>query len=265
MIVSPRHPFGLLLAIASMLVFAYLLLPLVVIVASAFGDTGYLAFPPQGFTLKWYQAALANPRFINGFLVSARVGAIVAAIAVVVGVAAAYAIVRRPFRGATVLEALFLSPLLLPTLVLAVALSIFFSRNNFVSGTDRLILAHVAICIPYVLRVTIPVLRRFDATLEEAAMNLGASPRAAFFLVTLPVIQPGVIAGATLAFIMSFDEIDLAIFLASPREPTLPVTIYSAVQLGFEPSLAAVSAWLILFTVCAMALFQFVIGRRSAA
>lgn len=265
MIVSLRHPFGLFLAAASVLVFAYLLLPLVVIVASAFGDTGYLAFPPQGLTFKWYKAALANPRFVNGFLVSVRVGAIVAGISVVVGVAAAYAIVRRPFPGATLLEALFLSPLLMPTLVLAVALSIFFSRHGFVSGTDRLVLAHVAICIPYVLRVTIPVLRRFDATLEEAAMNLGASPRTTFFLVTLPVIQPGVIAGATLAFIMSFDEIDLAIFLASPREPTLPVTIYSAVQLGFEPSLAAVSAWLILFTAFAMALFQFVIGRRGAS
>jgi putative spermidine/putrescine transport system permease protein len=113
------------------------------------------------------------------------------------------------------------------------------------------------------LRVTIPVLRRFDVTLEEAAMNLGASPSATFFFVTLPVIQPGVIAGATLAFIMSFDEIDLAIFLASPRESTLPVTIYSAVQLGFEPSLAAVSAWLILLTVFAMVFFQFLIGRRT--
>ena len=263
MIISLRHPFGLMLTAVCALVFVYLLLPLVVIVVSAFGDTGYLAFPPKGLTFKWYQAALANPRFIDGFLVSIRVGAVVASISVLVGVAAAYAIVRRPFMGSSLLEALFLSPLLLPTLVLAVALSIFFSAHNIASGTNRLILAHIAICIPYVLRVTIPVLRRFDVTLEEAAMNLGASPSATFFLVTLPVIQPGVIAGATLAFIMSFDEIDLAIFLASPRESTLPVTIYSAVQLGFEPSLAAVSAWLILLTVFAMVFFQFLIGRRT--
>jgi ABC-type spermidine/putrescine transport system permease subunit II len=100
------------------------------------------------------------------------------------------------------------------------------------------------------------VLRRFDHTLEEAAQNLGASPVATFFLVVLPIVRPGIIAGTALAFITSFDEVVLALFLAEPGEPTLPVVIYSAVQLGFEPPVAAISGLLILATLALMLLYQ---------
>ena len=117
-----------------------------------------------------------------------------------------------------------------------------FSSIGFSAGTVRLVVAHLVICTPYVIRVAVPVLRRMDAALEEAARNLGASPVAAFFLVTLPVLRPGAIAAATLAFVASFDELDLAIFLANPRAPTLPVTIYSAIQIGIDPTVCAVSA-----------------------
>lgn len=244
-IASPRHPFGLALWALAILAFVYLIGPLVVIVISSFGDTGYLVFPPRGWSLAAYRQALANPRYLDGFLTSVRIASTVTVLSTAIGIAAAYALVRYPFRGSRLIESLFLSPLVLPGLVLAVALTIFFSRQRLLVGTDRLILAHLTLCVPCVLRVAIPVFQRYDRALEEAALNLGASPVAAFFLVTLPVVRPGIVAAAALAFIMSFDEVELSVFLASPRQQPLTVALYAAVQLAFEPSLAAVSAILI--------------------
>jgi putative spermidine/putrescine transport system permease protein len=253
------------LGLTSLIGFAYLLAPILVILVSAFGATSYLAFPPQGFTLKWFGAALADPRYADAFLTSLMVACGTTLLSVGIGLPGAYALARYDFPGRRAVEAIVLMPLVLPALVLSIALTVLFSSIGFTAGSLRLIAAHLVICTPYVIRVTVPVLQRFDAALEEAAQNLGASPLATFFLVTLPAIKPGAIAAATLAFIVSFDEIDLAIFLASPRAPTLPVTIYSAIQLGIDPTVGAVSALLVLLAVGAMAAYQLVLWRRASA
>ncbi len=253
------------LALVSFLVFLYLLGPILVVVASAFGATSYLAFPPQGFTLKWFAAALADSRYLDAFGTSLMVATAATILSVAIGLPAAYALARYDFPGRRWIEALILMPLVLPALVLSIALLILFSRIGFTAGTSRLIVAHLVICVPYVIRVSVPVLLRVDPTLEEAARSLGASPVATFFFVTLPVIRPGAIAAATLAFIVSFDEVDMAIFLADPRSPTLPVTIYSAIQLGIDPTVGAVSALLVLIAVAAMAAYQMVLWRRASA
>ncbi|MFZ4760753.1 MAG: ABC transporter permease [Burkholderiaceae bacterium] len=259
--IDPRTPFGATLLALTVLGFAYLLLPILVVVVAPLGDTGYLAFPPKGLTLRWYQAAIADPRYFASFLNSLWIATVVATISTAAGVPAAYALSRHAFPGARLLEAVFLSPLILPTLVLALGLAIWFARIGFTAGTPRLIAAHLVVCIPYVIRICLPVFRRFDRALEEAAANLGARPLAAFMLVMLPAVRPGLVAGATMAFITSFDELVLALFLADPGRPTLPVTIYSAVQLGFEPPVAAVSGLLVLLTTVGMLVAQFA-GRR---
>jgi putative spermidine/putrescine transport system permease protein len=253
------------LGVLNLLTFCYLLAPILVIVGSAFGTTGYLAFPPHGLTLRWFSAALANPAYIQAFGTSLAVACGAMVLSLCVGLPAAYALARLDFPGRQTIEALILMPLVLPALVLSIALTILFSSIGFTAGTLRLIVAHLVICTPYVIRVTIPVLQRLDVALEEASQNLGASPLKTFFFVTLPAIRPGAIAAATLAFIVSFDEIDLAIFLANPRAPTLPVTIYSAVQLGIDPTIGAVSALLVLLATAAMAIYQVVLWRRAAA
>lgn len=256
MTISLRSPLGIAMLVLAVLAFGYLLLPILVVVAAPLGDTGYLAFPPQGLTLKWYAAALHDTRYLTALLASLRIAVISAFIACLLGVSAAYALTRFDFPGRRLLEAVFLSPLILPTLVLAVGLTLFFTRTGLLAGPWKLVAGHVIVCTPYVLRVSLPVLRRFDRSLEEAARNLGASPVTAFFLVVLPVVRPGIIAGTVLAFITSFDEVVLALFLAEPGAPTLPVTIYSAVQLGFEPSVAAVSGLLVLATLGFMLLYH---------
>ena len=263
MTIAWRSPLGLVLLVLCSIAFVYVLLPILVIVIAPLGATGYLAFPPQGLTLKWYQAALNDQRYLTAVMVSLRIAVASALIACVIGIASAYALTRYEFPGRRLLEALFLSPLILPSLVLAVGLTLFFTRTGLLTGPWRLIAAHVVVCTPYVLRVSLPVLRRFDRSLEEAARNLGATPFQTFFLVVLPVVRPGIVAGTVLAFITSFDELVLALFLAEPGAPTLPVTIYSAVQLGFDPSVAAVSGLLIIATFAVMLLYHLLSALRQ--
>jgi putative spermidine/putrescine transport system permease protein len=253
------------LALLALLAFLYLLGPVLVIVGSALGSTNYLVFPPHGLTLKWFAAALAAPQYVGAFLTSLGIAVAAMIGALLLGLPAAYALARFVFPGRRLIESALLLPLVLPALVLSIALTLMFSRVGFGAGSIRLVLAHLVICTPYVVRVALPVLQRLDPAQEEAARNLGASPLATFVLVTLPAMRPGAIAAATLAFIVSFDEIDLAIFLADPRAPTLPVTIYSAIQLGIAPTVAAVSALLVLLAMAAMALYQVALWRRARA
>jgi len=253
------------LGVISLVILLYLLLPIVVVVGSALGRTGYLAFPPHGLTLRWFTTALQDPRYIDSFVTSLLVASCSTLLSLLLGLPAAYALARHEFPFRRLAETVLMLPLVLPALVLSIALTLSFSRIGFTAGTPRLILAHLVLCTPYVVRVALPVLQRLDVALEEAAQNLGASPAATFLLVTLPAIRPGAIAAAVLAFIVSFDELDLAIFLADPRAPTLPVVIYSSVQLGIDPTIGAVSALLVLLATAGMALYQLGLLRRRVA
>lgn len=259
---SLRTPFGWALLLVALLSFAYLLGPLLVIVAASFGDTGYLAFPPEGLSLRWYRSALGDARYLDGFLVSLRVAGAVALVSLVIGTAGAVALTRFVFPGRALLEALFLSPLVLPGLVLAVALTLFFAAHPVAPpGVPRLVLSHLLVGVPLVLRVMLPVLRRVDRSVEEAAQNLGASPLMAFVLVTLPAVRPGLFAAAALAFIFSFDEVEMALFVGSAREAPLTVVLYGAAQMAFDPTVAAVSSLLILLALVLM-LAQQAFARR---
>ncbi len=253
------------LGVMNLVTLLYLLLPIMVVVGSALGETSYLAFPPHGVTLRWFAAALADPRYFGAFATSLGVAAVSTVFALLLGLPAAYALARYRFPGQQAVETAIMMPLVLPALVLSIALTLLFSRMGFTAGTPRLVVAHVMLCAPYVVRVALPVIQRLDVALEEAAGSLGASPLATFGLVVLPAIRPGAIAAATLAFVVSFDEIDLAIFLADPGAPTLPVVIYSAVQLGIEPTVGAVSALLVLLATVGMVVYQIFLLRRRPA
>lgn len=256
------HPFSVLLVAASAVAYVFLLAPLLVIAGASFGPTQYLLFPPQGFTLRWYEEALARTDFRQGFQVSLVIAAVAAVLSTVLGALAALALVRYRFPGRSLLNALFLSPLILPSLVLAVALVLYFTAARIGPTVERLVAAHLVITTPYVIRTLLPVLERFDRALEEAAQDLGATPLSTFFLVTLPVIRPGLLAGAFFAFIISFDEVVLGIFLAPTRQPTLPVQIYSAVQFSLDPTVAAVSTLLMVVTLVLVVLSETLLGVR---
>jgi len=254
---SLRSGLGWALLAVSALAFVYILGPLAVIVAASFGDTGYIAFPPEGFSLRSYRAALTDIRYVGGFFISLRLAATVAFLSLVVGTLAAVALTRLDFPGRSFLEAFFLSPLILPTLVIAVALTLFFANTPLLpGGMPRLVAGHLLVGVPLVLRVMLPVLRRVDRSVEEAAQNLGASPVMAFILVTLPALRPGLFAAAALAFIFSFDEVEMALFIGSAREAPLTVVLYGAAQMQFDPTVAAVSSLLIMLAGTLMLLRQ---------
>jgi putative spermidine/putrescine transport system permease protein len=260
--IALRHPFGWFLRLMAVIGFVYLLGPLFVIVAASLSDTGYLTFPPQGLSLRWYRAALADVRYLDGFFVSVRLAATVAALSLLIGTAAAVALTRFRFPGRALIEAFFLSPLVLPGLVLAVALTLFFASTPLVPpGMGRLVVSHLIVGVPLVLRVMLPVLRRVDRSVEEAAQNLGASPIKAFLLVTLPALRPGLFAAAALAFIFSFDEVEMALFVGSAREAPLTVVLYGAAQMQFDPTVVAASSLLIMLAGLLM-LLQQVFARR---
>jgi putative spermidine/putrescine transport system permease protein len=239
---------------------ALLLLPMAAILVTSFTGASYVSFPPQGFTWKWYGVALAKQEFLDSFYLSLWVAAITALIATLLGGLAAIALVRHRFFGREALDAFFMSPLVLPTIVIGIAMLQFFNQIGVKATSLTLVLGHVVVTTPYAIRLIGASLAGTDRTLELAARNLGAPPIRAFFEVTLPLIRPGIVAGAVFAFITSFDNVTVSIFLATPRQVTLPVRIFNLWDQPLEPWLIAISAMVILFTAAIIVAIERAIG-----
>ncbi|MDR3192088.1 MAG: ABC transporter permease [Treponema sp.] len=248
-------------SLLAILVFLFLLAPLLVIFLASFSPTALVVFPPRGFSLEWYANVFSSPaNFLNGFKNSLLVAVIATAVDLVLGVAAALCIGRYRFRGRSALLLFFTSPMYIPSVAFAFVLLQTFSAMGSVPAFLKILLGHTVVILPYIIRNTLSMLAVFDWTLEDAAASLGARPRDVFFRVTLPVIKPGVIAGALLSFLYSFDEVVLAGLLNSPRFVTLPVRIMNYIELSFDPTLAAISALLILFSFTAILLLERLTG-----
>ena len=228
------------------LIALYLLAPVIVVVATAFTTTAYPVFPPQGFTLRWFGAFLGNADFLESVRISAVLALASTAIACVIGTAAALGLARTRIRGRSALAALFLSPIFFPAIVLGLALLIVFTRAGLAGTLPGMVAAHVVLTTPFVLRMVAASLGEFDPAVEEAAHNLGAGWARTFFQVTLPLIRPGVLAGAVFAFILSFDELVVSLFLAGPGLQTLPIRIFTFVEYSSAPTISAISTVLIL-------------------
>ncbi len=236
-----RLPGGWALTVYALLVFVFLVAPLAVVVATSFTASNFASFPPQGLSLRWYTALLDQPEFLEAFWLSVELGALAAAVATVIGTLAAFGIVRYRFPGRDLVNTLVLSPLLLPGVVTGIALLQFFALIGVGASFGRLLIGHVIITVPYVVRSVAAVLVGFDRSLEEAAQSLGAHPVRAVVQVTLPVIRAGVMAGAVFAFVTSFDNVVVSIFLTSPTLVPLPVRLYNYVESSARPLAASIS------------------------
>ncbi|MBI3512739.1 MAG: ABC transporter permease [Proteobacteria bacterium] len=248
------------LRIVTYMVIGLLLLPMAVVLGTSFTAASFVSFPPQGFTLRWYAVALAKQEFVDSFVYSLVIAAITGVIATALGGLVAVVLVRFRFTGREALDAFFMSPLVLPTIVIGIGILQFFSQLGFKATSTVLIAGHVIITTPYAIRLIGASLTGVDPVLERAARNLGAAPLRAFAEITLPLIRPGVVAGAIFAFITSFDNVTISIFLATPRQVTLPVRIFNLWDQPLEPWLIAISAMVILFTVALIALIERTIG-----
>ena len=256
-----RTGWGLRLAVGA--VYGFLLLPLVVVVAAAFNAGNYFTFPPQGFSLKWFANFFQRREFMQALWLSTELGFWTAALSTVVGTMAAIVLVRSRFRGRDLLNAYVTSPLLLPQILTGVALLQYLSLVGLAQSYWSLLIGHVVVTTPYVVRTVSATLYNFDMALEEAAQSLGASPVRAFLEVTLGIIKPGVVAGAILAFAISFDNFTISLFLTSPKLTPLPIELFAYLKYSFDPTAAAASAVAIGITLGLMLLIARVVGLEE--
>jgi ABC-type spermidine/putrescine transport system permease subunit II len=224
------------------LTYVLLLAPLVIVVAVSFGPSPNFDFPPTGLTLKWYQAFFANAEFVRAFFqVSLLLGLLSAVLACLLGIIAAIGLVRFLFVGHDALEAFFLAPLFIPEILFGAALYLIYARLGIRPSMTSLLFGHVVICTPFVIRNVTAGLTGLDPRLEEAAMSLGANRIQAFLKVALPLIQSSILSGFIFAFIISFSDINLALFISGPNSTTLPVYIFNLLLFEADPSVAAAS------------------------
>lgn len=226
----------------------FLVLPILVVVPSAFGSGSTLDFPPRGISLKWFANVLQQQDFIPGFLLSVRLGLAATAVSVVLGAGAAYGLVRYEFRGKNVLMVLFLSPLVFPGIVVAVALTVLLSSVGLLGGFLGLLFAHVLVTLPYAIRTIASGLHEISIELEEAARTLGAPTRVMVWSVLFPLLRPSLLAAGAFCFITSFDEFVVSLFLTRPGLITLPIALYTYTDFNLDPTVAALSTLLLLFT-----------------
>jgi putative spermidine/putrescine transport system permease protein len=231
---------------------AFMIAPIAVVCLVAFTPEGYLSLPVNGFSLRWFYAIARYPEFVNAFWISLWLGAVSSLIALLFAVPAALAIARHRFRGREALSALFLSPLMIPHVVLGIAFLRFFTQIGFSGTFAALLVSHVVVMFPFALRLTLAAAAGMDRSVEMAAVSLGADSWTLFRRVTLPLILPGVVSGWALAFIQSFDEVTMTVFLAAPGIETLPVRMFLYIQDNIDPLVTSVSASVIAITMLAL-------------
>jgi putative spermidine/putrescine transport system permease protein len=246
------------------LVVLFLMTPLIIIVGGSFTVTPYVAFPPIGFTLRWYDQLMHRQDFLDAFLTSLVIAVLATTIGLVLGTLAAMGMHRHEFPGKQAVEGFLASPLILPTLVSGIALLQLYYYIDMDTALIGLVIGHVLITVPYVIRTVGAGLIGLDPALEEAASSLGAGQVRILWRVILPAISPSIMASSIFVFIMSFDQATVSIFLATPDVVPLPVRIYTYIDLAIDPMIAAVSTLMIGFSFVLVAVLQKLIGLETA-
>jgi len=243
---------GAISLVFSGVVILFMLAPLLIVCLVAFTPTNTLAIPTNSFSLRWFEAVFRHSDLMTSFWNSLWLGLCAASIATAISIPAGLALTRYEFKARGWLNGLFLSPLIIPHLVLGVALLRMFSLIDARGSFAWLTMAHVIIIIPYSLRLVIAASVGTDRTCEQAALSLGASRLTVFRRVTVPMLLPGITGGWLLAFISSFDEVTMSIFVTAPSTVTLPVRMYMYATESIDPLMAAASALMVLFTAVVM-------------
>ncbi len=254
-----------LIGAAAMAVILFLVLPLTVIFPLSFSASPYLEFPPRGWSLQWYRRYVSGPGWLDATLLSLRVALATSLLATVIGTLAAFGFTRARFRGRNLLLAVMLSPILMPGIVVAVAIYFFYARVGLIGSPFGLILAHTVLATPFVVLTVTASLQVFDRSLELASMSLGGTPLYTFARVTLPLIRPGILSGAVFAFVTSFDELIIALFVSGTTSVTLPRRMWDGVRVELDPTIAAVAAVLITASALSFGLFRLLQARGLPA
>ena len=237
---------------AAMLVFAFLFFPLFIIVATSFGTAAAIQFSIKGFTLDWYGVVLASDSFMKSFRVSLFVGVGATLLAILLGVPAAYGLARFPSKWTRNLNGFFLSPTLIPGMVVGYMLFQFLLVRLRLPVYAGLLLGYLLISLPYAIRLVGASLQYFDIAMEEASWTLGNTRIKTFFSVVLPNIRSGIFAAFMMSFINSFNNIPVSMFLTGPEVSTLPISILSYMEYNYNPAVSAISTLLMILTILLM-------------
>jgi putative spermidine/putrescine transport system permease protein len=241
-----------------------LIAPTVVVLITSLTDSPSLKFPPPGYSLQWYAALWHDsPEIVDAAILSFKVAAIATVSSVLLAGSAALALARRTETWARVLDSIFMSPLMLPALALGLALLALFNLLGAGLSMWTLVIGHVAITTPYVLRTTIASYVQLDPQILESAYSLGAKPLFAFRTITLPLIAPGVAAGAFIAFMASFDNVAVSLFLSDARSEVLPIRLWTMIETNLDVRAAAVSGVLVTTTAVAALVMERIVGLSS--
>lgn len=240
----------------------FILIPVVVIFISSFSELRYISFPPQGFTFAWYIQAIQRHEFLESFQFSLGIAALTTVSSLVIGTLTCFAMRFLPVRARAIAFSVVLSPLVLPGVVLGISLLQYFSLAGMGVSLKTLVIGHTVIAIPYVVRMVSDSLSSLPRNLEWAATSLGASPIETAFRVILPCIKPGLIGGAIFAFIISFENVTISVFLASPQITTLPVRIFGYTEQAIETWLIAICSMTIIFTILIIWIIQKIVGLQ---
>ena len=246
------------------LIYLFMLGPIAVVVIQSFSAGDTMQFPPRGWSLRWFVALASHADFLASFKLSLLIAAIAAALATVAGALAAYALVRyrRPRQAG--LETLLLAPLYVPRMLIGMALLLVFAKLGLAGSMTGMILGHVLITLPFVVRAVTAGLHGVDPATEEAARCLGATWGQSIVLVTLPLVRSALAAGAVFAFIVSFTDVYLALFIAGPATNTLPLRIFTFMEWEQSPMVAAVSTAQVVLILALMAIAEKTVSLSTA-
>jgi mannopine transport system permease protein len=253
----------ILLGLFAGIVFVFLVVPTLMTVPMSFTDTRYLVFPPKGFTLHWYGQFLASEDWKRPVLLSLGLACLSSIVSLILGFMASLALVRGVLPGRRFFQIFFISPLMIPVIIISVASYGLFAKFGLIGTIPGLVIGHTILCIPFVILVITANLQRFDVSLEMAARNLGANAIQTFMLITAPLIKTGIIAAGVFCFIVSLDELVLTMFLIGTRKMTLPIKIFSQIRFRLDPVVAAASTVFVMAAIAIIVLLTFYSGKKG--
>ena len=259
---TPLNPF---LIGFTVLVYIFLVGPLIIVLGASVSDTTYLTFPPQGLSLRWFENIFEISAFRRTIITSLEIAFLSTAMALVIGIPAAYALNRYRIALPSWLSTIFVLPILVPEIVLGFSLLKSVAVGASAPIFLALLIGHTLIVLPYAVRVVSASLASFDFSVEEAAISLGSPPARTFFTIVLPNVRSGVIAAFILAFITSINDVSTSLFLTGPGISTLPIQILAHVEQFFDPTIASVSVLLMFLTVAVMAIVARTLGLTFLA
>lgn len=244
------------------LVFAFLVLPTLAVIPISLNPSSFLVFPSEGLSLRWYRELIDSPEWLRALRNSLSVALVTTILATALGTPAAIGLARMRSRAKPWLVGLFAAPMVVPVVVIAIAFYFLFAPMGLVNGFAGLVIAHTVLAIPFVVIVVHASLQGFDFELLRAAASLGARPATVFFRVLAPLIGPGIAAGAVFAFMTSFDETVVALFLAGPDQRTIPLQMWEGVREQVSPAITAAASLLVVASTLLLGTAE-LLRRRS--